>query len=192
MKTLASFSFLGSRSQQQKAVISAIKRRQYQVIVSTDNINEELPHCELVVLLDQLTSVSVLHQLRTRRATNVVAISPDDNGEENLKELLKKEELVERAISCMRWKYIYHLKSGIALCHFATKFKTPVIGFCFILANYFNHVRVAYISTYVYQKYGQNVSYGDNSRFKTLFLNETIQGLWKQRFIKTDATSQTL
>jgi ERCC4-related helicase len=102
MKTLASFSFLGSRSQQQKAVISAIKRRQYQVIVSTDNINEELPHCELVVLLDQLTSVSVLHQLRTRRATNVVAICPDDNGEENLKELLKKEELVERAISCMR------------------------------------------------------------------------------------------
>jgi ERCC4-related helicase len=102
MKTLASFSCLGSRSQQQKAVISAIKRRQYQVIVSTDNINEELPHCELVVLLDQLTTVSVLHQLRTRRATNVVAISPDDNGEENLKELLKKEELVERAISCMR------------------------------------------------------------------------------------------
>ena len=99
---MPSYFFPGTRSQQQKAVISAIKRRQYQVIVSTDNIDNELPHCELVVLLDQHTSVYTLQQLRTRRATNVVAISPDDGGEEKLKELLRKEELVEKAISLMR------------------------------------------------------------------------------------------
>ncbi len=82
--------------------MSAIKRRQYQVIVSTDNIGEELPHCELVVLLDQPTSGYALQQLRTRRGTNVVAICRDDDGEEKLKELLRREELVEKAITCIR------------------------------------------------------------------------------------------
>jgi hypothetical protein len=83
--------------------MSAIKRRQYQVIVSTDNIKQdELPHCELVVLLDQPTSVYALEQLRTRRATNVVAICRDDDGEDNMKELLRREELVEKAIACIR------------------------------------------------------------------------------------------
>lgn len=83
-------------------MISAIKRRQYQVIVSTDNIDEDLPHCELVVLMDQPSSMYALEQLRTRRATNVVAISRDDDGEDKLKELLRREELVEHAISCIR------------------------------------------------------------------------------------------
>ncbi|CAB3996543.1 endoribonuclease Dicer homolog 3a-like isoform X3 [Paramuricea clavata] len=92
----------GSRSHQQKAVISAIKRRQYQVIVSTDNIDEELPHCELVVLLDQPSSVHALEQLRTRRATNVVALYRDFDGEDKLKELLRREELAEKAITHIR------------------------------------------------------------------------------------------
>ena len=83
-------------------MISAIKRRQYQVIVSTDNIDEDLPHCELVVLMDQPSSMYALEQLRTRRATNVVAICRDDDGEVKLKELLRKEQLVENAISCIR------------------------------------------------------------------------------------------
>ena len=91
--------FLGSRCHQQKVVMSAIKRRQYQIIVSTDNINEELPHCELVVLMDQPSSVFVLEQLRTRRATNVVAICQDDGGESRLKDLLRREELVEKAVA---------------------------------------------------------------------------------------------
>ena len=84
-------------------MISAIKRRQYQVIVSTDNIKQdELPQCELVILLDQPTSVYALEQLRTRRATNVVAICHDGNGEDSLKEMLRREELVEKAITCIR------------------------------------------------------------------------------------------
>jgi hypothetical protein len=83
-------------------VISAIKRRQYQVIVSTDNIDEELPHCELVVLLDQPSSVHALEQLRTRRATNVVALYRDFDGEDKLKELLRREELAEKAITHIR------------------------------------------------------------------------------------------
>jgi hypothetical protein len=83
--------------------MSAIKRRQYQVIVATDNIKqEELPHCELVVLLDQPTSEYALKQLRTRRATNVVAICRDCGGEDDMKELLRREELVEKAIACIR------------------------------------------------------------------------------------------
>ena len=84
--------------------MSAIKRHQYQVIVSTDNIKQdvELPQCELVVLLDQPTSVNLLEQLRTRRATNVVAICRDGDSENDLKKLLRQEELVEKAITCIR------------------------------------------------------------------------------------------
>ncbi|XP_028414405.1 uncharacterized protein LOC114537553 [Dendronephthya gigantea] len=93
----------GSRSHHQKTVLSAIKRRQYQVIVSTDNIDQdELPPCELVVLLDQPTVVYALEQLRRRRATNVVAMCRDNDGEEELKELLRREELVEKAVTVIR------------------------------------------------------------------------------------------
>ena len=73
------------------------------MIVSTDNIKQdELPQCELVVLLDQPTSVYALEQVRTRRAANVVAICRDGNGEDSLKAMLRREELVEKAISCIR------------------------------------------------------------------------------------------
>lgn len=93
--------YLGSRSRQQKAIISAIKRRQYQVIISSDSIEEEIPLCELVVLLDQPTSMYALEQLRKRHATNVIAICREHDGENKLKELLRREELAEKAITCV-------------------------------------------------------------------------------------------
>lgn len=84
------------------------------MIVSTDNIKQdELPQCELVILLDQPTSVHALEQLRTRRATNVVAICRDGNGEDSVKEMLRREELVEKAITCIRaGTTCYHGTSG--------------------------------------------------------------------------------
>ena len=97
------FFVVGSRFHHQKTVLSAIKRRQYQVIVSTDIIDQdELPPCELVVLLDQPTVVYALEQLRTRRAANVVAMCRHNDGEEELKELLRREELVEKAVTVIR------------------------------------------------------------------------------------------
>lgn len=61
-----------------------------------------LPEWELVVLMDQPTSAYALTQLRTRRARNVVALCRDHDGEENMKELLRKEQLVEKAIACIK------------------------------------------------------------------------------------------
>lgn len=74
------------------------------MIVSTDDVedNLDLPHFELVILLDQPTTHSALVQLRKRQGTNVVALYRELGGEKMLKELLEREERVERAIAVIR------------------------------------------------------------------------------------------
>lgn len=95
---------LDSHTTQQKAIVSAIKRRQYQVIVTTDDVKDELdiPQCEHVILMDQPSTMSTLVKLRQKLGTNVVAICREAHGEEKLKELLRKEEDVEKAIAHIR------------------------------------------------------------------------------------------
>ena len=74
------------------------------MIVSTDDVEDslDLPPCELVVLLDQPTTFSALVRLRKRQGANVVAICREPDGEQKLKELMRQEEVVEKAVDYIR------------------------------------------------------------------------------------------